>query len=120
MVQPCALLPVSVVKDEISFLGAQERRVKVVHQGRGKVDPVIGFWPRRFPVNGARATIPITGPESYRKGVKKEGMVLKGLEQGKTFRGVGVGVQVRHRKGVTAHLHRRQDQPFPKVNRRRN
>jgi hypothetical protein len=120
MVQPCALLPISVVKGEIPFLGAQERRVKVVHQGRGKVDPVIGFWPRRFPVNGARAAIPITSPESNGKRVKKKGMVLKGLEEGKAFRGVGVGIQVRHRKGVTAYLHRRQDQPIPKMERRRN
>jgi hypothetical protein len=109
-----------VVKGEIPFLGAQERRVKVVHQGRGKVDPVIGFWPRRFPVNGARAAIPITSPESNGKRVKKKGMVLKGLEEGKAFRGVGVGIQVRHRKGVTAYLHRRQDQPIPKMERRRN
>jgi len=38
--------------------------------------PVVGLSSRRIPVNGIRATVPVTGKESYSKRVKEDRFVF--------------------------------------------
>jgi hypothetical protein len=117
MVQPRSVLPVGVIKGEVTTSGPLESRIEVIHQGRGQMDPVIRESARRFPIDGARATIPIAGPKSHTGRIKKSGMVHKGPKKGRPFGILGGGIQVRHRKGVTACLHLSQNKSLLKVNR---
>jgi hypothetical protein len=85
MVQPRSVLPVSMVKGEVTTSGSLKSRIEVVHQGRGQLDPVIRKSARRFPVNGARTTVPITSPKGHAGRVKKSGMVDKRPKKGRPF-----------------------------------
>jgi hypothetical protein len=72
------------VEGKVSTGGSLESRVKIIYQGRGEVDPVIGGCADRFPISGVRTAIPVTGPKGDGGRIEQRGMIGQRIEKGET------------------------------------
>jgi hypothetical protein len=102
MVNPRTALPVNVVKGEVTLSCSLKGSIKEGGERRCQMMPVIMNYMRWVPINSIRTAVPITSDEGNRKGIKKEGFILKRFKKFKTVRWVCMGVHVHDLKNMAA------------------